>query len=995
MAETRTLRVVIAGNSKEAQKALNQLTNVSKRTESGFGSFAKGIGGKMAALGGAIAAADIGRRIYEIGSSYEQNMNVIAGLDPTANIKNVDAALQAQSGTMAKMGVNTQQGSEALKELIKAGQTTDQALKSLQGTLLLSTAGQMDAADSASLVANNLNAFGLGADKAGQVANTLANAANLSSADVSDLGMALSQSAAVANMAGLSFDQTTAYIAALSNVGIQGSDAGTSLKTMFMRLSGSVPEANKQIKNLGLSLSDAKGNMKPVATVMQELQGKLGGMSEAARNDALGKIFGSDSIRAASALLPKAGTQLDNLIKGVQRSGGAADAAAARTKGFSGALNEMKARSQSAMQGVYSAVSPTLERVARGFLDLTPKIGSSLAPLGGKLKSVFAEAGKSSGIAEGLGKAFGVITTFGKAMLPTLQAIGRDIMAVVGPAIKDISNLIGQKLLPAFNAFVPAITPVAQFLLKVLGGAVVGLIKGLVSTIMGLINIISGVFQILTAVMTGNWRLAWEGVKNILLGAVQFIWGRVQWVWNMGIISVFRKGFTFLLNIVKGGFTFVKSMFGSGTTAIGSVMSKVGSLISRPFVAAFNGVRSYVGSGWAYVRGAFSGGVGGVRAIIGRIIEVITWPHRQAFSLLRSLITGAWSAVRGLFTGGVSSIRSIMSGVKNAVTGVFSGAGSWLSGAAREIINGFVGGITNGIDRVKAAAAKLASALPGPVKKVLGIASPSKVFTQFGVWITDGLAIGLRKGTASVVSAMEQLATKVKLAHARGQISTNAKNSLLSLIQWEGKQLLTATNRRAKLATLLSNANKKLAAAQNSLNGLKAAKAALSGKIGETITSGSTLSANADGAEGTSINAILARMRAKLGAAGKFRDNLYALGRKGVYPSILQELAGMGPEQGGLIAAELLRGSSGQLAQLNALQHEVLKMQANAGDFVAGGVYNSQIKAAQAKVITEQRSVMKIQVEVANAAKADAELAKRIAAEVRNEMARIARRNGN
>jgi TP901 family phage tail tape measure protein len=43
--------------------------------------------------------------------------------------------------------------------------------------------------------------------------------------------MALSQGGAAAKTAGLSFDETTAFLEALASAGVKGSDAGTSMKT--------------------------------------------------------------------------------------------------------------------------------------------------------------------------------------------------------------------------------------------------------------------------------------------------------------------------------------------------------------------------------------------------------------------------------------------------------------------------------------------------------------------------------------------------------------------------------------------------------------------------------------------------------------------------------------------------------------------------------------------------------------------------------------------
>jgi TP901 family phage tail tape measure protein len=90
-----------------------------------------------------------------------------------------------------------------------------------------------------------LNTFHLKAQQAGDVANYLANAANISSADVSDLAESLKYVAPVAASAGVSIKQTNAVLAELANAGIKGSAAGTSLRTFLLSLQAPAAQAAK------------------------------------------------------------------------------------------------------------------------------------------------------------------------------------------------------------------------------------------------------------------------------------------------------------------------------------------------------------------------------------------------------------------------------------------------------------------------------------------------------------------------------------------------------------------------------------------------------------------------------------------------------------------------------------------------------------------------------------------------------------------------------
>ena len=89
-------------------------------------------------------------------------------------------------------------------------------------------------------------------------ANLLAGAANASATDVHELKYGLSASAAVAAGAGMTFKDTATALAVFAQNGLKGSDAGTSLKTMLMRLNPSTKEAYNKMADLGLITYNAQ-----------------------------------------------------------------------------------------------------------------------------------------------------------------------------------------------------------------------------------------------------------------------------------------------------------------------------------------------------------------------------------------------------------------------------------------------------------------------------------------------------------------------------------------------------------------------------------------------------------------------------------------------------------------------------------------------------------------------------------------------------------------
>lgn len=85
---------------------------------------------------------------------------------------------------------------------------------------------------------------------------------------------------------------------------------------------------------------------------------------------------------------------------------------------------------------------------------------------------------------------------------------------------------------------------------------------------------------------------------------------------------------------------------------------------------------------------------------------------------------------------------------------------------AGHLIDGLVDGLRDSLswDRIKGAVMDMANALPGWARKVLGIDSPSKVFKELGIFVAQGMASGITKGTIHAIIAVTRMANAVVAA---------------------------------------------------------------------------------------------------------------------------------------------------------------------------------------------------------------------------------------
>ena len=148
--------------------------------------------------------------------------------------------MAALEGAARELGATTQftavQVGEAEQYLAMAGFTAKQNVAALPGVLNLAAATATDLGRAADISSDILGAFGMRAEEMTRVADTLALTCATANTNVELLGDTMKYVAPVARMAGLSLEETAAMAGLLGNVGIKGSQAGTTLKAMLNKM---------------------------------------------------------------------------------------------------------------------------------------------------------------------------------------------------------------------------------------------------------------------------------------------------------------------------------------------------------------------------------------------------------------------------------------------------------------------------------------------------------------------------------------------------------------------------------------------------------------------------------------------------------------------------------------------------------------------------------------------------------------------------------------
>lgn len=326
-------------------------------------------------------------------ANFEQAMSKVGAITK-ANATDMERL----SAKAKELGAATQytatQSAEAMSYLGMAGWNTNQILAGMPGLLNLAAAGGTNLAKTADIVSDNLTAFGLSAEKAGHMADVYATVITSTNTNVEMLGDTMKYAAPVAHAFGASMEETAALAGLMANSGIKASQAGTALRSGFLRLAGPPKMAQKAMDSLGMTLNDITAEQKEaalamaslgiqmsdnngpkkMAAILTELRNKTKDLGQEEKLAAMKAIFGTEAATGWIAVLDSGEATFEKLVTSLEKSDGAAGKMAER----------MQNNAAGAMTRYNSAVEAINISVGEAFLPALAKGADALAVIAGK-----------------------------------------------------------------------------------------------------------------------------------------------------------------------------------------------------------------------------------------------------------------------------------------------------------------------------------------------------------------------------------------------------------------------------------------------------------------------------------------------------------------------------------------------------------------------------------------------------------------------------------
>ncbi|EGR6834937.1 phage tail tape measure protein [Salmonella enterica] len=460
-------------------------------------------GGGAVALGAATAAGYGAGQFLAPAVSFDREVSRVGALTRLDKSDPQFAALREQA---KKLGAETQFTSRDAASgqafLAMAGFTPQAIQAALPGVLNMALAGGMDLGESADIGSNILSQFHLDPGEMDRVSDVLTAAFTRTNTDLVNIGEAMKYAGTGMAGLGVSVEQTTAMIGVMANVGLRGSIAGTGLQATFSRLAAPTGKAVSALKELGVSVADATGKMRPAEVVLADIYKSVKKYGDVDQLSFFKDIAGEEAAKSFQALVQSAGSgELQKLLAELKSSRGETAAVAKKmADNLDGDLKNL----DSAWEGFRIQIEELVDGALRGLVQGISNIVGAMT----------AWARENPELTKAL------LTVGGSAL--ALTAISGGLSLAVGLLLGPVAKLrLGFELLTGTRGLGRAIPLFTQL------RAVWGVITGAVSVLGGALSLLlSPVGLIGAAFVTAGaliWHY-WEPIKAFFTGFFSGVW---------------------------------------------------------------------------------------------------------------------------------------------------------------------------------------------------------------------------------------------------------------------------------------------------------------------------------------------------------------------------------------------------------------------------------------------------------------------------------------
>ncbi len=667
---------------------------------------AAGTAMKAAAAASAAATAAVGAfaaSSVKTGMEFDKSMSQVAAtMGKTVDeVQDLRAFAQEMGATTA---FSATEAADALNYMALAGYDAETSMAMLPNVLNLAAAGSIDLASASDMITDAQSALGLTLDQTNAMVDQMAAASSKSNTSVAQLGEAILTVGGTAQYMAGGTQELNTVLGVLADNGIKGSEGGTHLRNMLLKLSAPTADATKLLNNLGVQVFDAQGNMRSFTQIFPELNAAMSDLTDQERLDAMATLFNSRDIASATALLGTTTERWEELGAAIGDSAGAADQMAkTQLDNLAGDITLFK----SALEGAQIALSDQLTPSLREFVQF----GSGAL---GELTTAFQEGGLDGAmealggiLSDGLGMIIEQAPGFTDAGMRLLGALGQgllDNLPTITSAALTIALMLVDGLVTAFPALTQGGTQLLLQLALGIADAIPELIPAVLTAVFEIVNTLTGP-DTLTALLGAALAILLALGDGLITAIPDLVAAIPVIVENLVTALVVAAPM-----LAEAGVHLLGSLASNLPAIVAAVIQAVPAIIAALLGAFFGS--DFVDGLAGFFSGAWESATATVPAL-GAMASGIQTILENIIGFVQNIFTGNWSAawqnvlgiIQGIFTV-IASVANLpmqllLAGVQNGLNAV----GAFLQEKVPflgAIFTGWASSISAAIDNVKA-----------------------------------------------------------------------------------------------------------------------------------------------------------------------------------------------------------------------------------------------------------------------------------------------------
>ena len=626
-------------SGEETEKSGNKWVEFGKKVEAA-GTKVTGVGKKISSAGGEVvklgkkfapvSAAATGALtvVTKTSSDFQNGMAKMSTLFDTSQV-----SVQKLSKEFLNLSNETGKGATELTEAgyqaLSASVPVEKLGSFIRTSANMAKVGFTDTATSVDLLSTAVNAYGLEADQADNIANKLVNTQNLGKTSVNELASSMGKVIPTAAGMNVNLDQLCTMYTLMTKQGIATAESTTYMNSMLNELGDSGTDVGEILKEkTGKSFQDL---MKDGMSVGDAL--KLIKQSSDETGTAFNELWSSQEAgKAAMALLNDSAGDFNE------------------TMGSMANVTDLVSQGLEKMDTPSAKVSKSLNRIKNSGVELGSVLLTTVTPyIEVFSQKVIELTNKFNAMPDSQKKVILVLLAIVEAVTPVLLVVGKAITAfgqVYSVAGKLVTGL--GKLWVVFAAN-PVLIVVAVL------AAIVAAFIHLWNTSESFRNFWINLWNGITSTLSS----AWETIKNIITvgimliasiisAAVQIITLPWRFIWE-NCKEYIIEAWNYIKAAVSSALGVISSVISNAWNIIANYLTRILSNIKNKFVSEWNAIKSHVSSAINGIKSSISNGLNGAKSTVTGVLNSI----RSAFS-------SVWDGCKNIVGNAIGHIKSLM-----------------------------------------------------------------------------------------------------------------------------------------------------------------------------------------------------------------------------------------------------------------------------------------------------------------------------------------------